>query len=204
MTESFSLSCWCLDPPSFLAASGTLGRGTFIYCPESSVCRVNTAWLVEQGTTCCFLSHTHMNPQMHANTRRVTWRSQGAECLRHCNHYAQQIDSHRRRDKLTQTSITLKTRYNRLGGLNCYNGRENLSLLGRMTGPTPTEAGSCLWQDVTAFAQVSLTVSLVHVFRWILRIDFSLLPLTCTCWVLKKRFRWNVHTSLNDLATKVD
>lgn len=153
----FSVLLVSWPPPPFLAASGSLGRGTFIYCLESSACRVNTAWLVEQGTTCCFLSHTHMNPQMHSNTR-----TESHDDPRGLNVYGttitmpSRIDSHRRRDKLTQTSTTLKPDIISRGGVNCYNGREDLSLLGGMTGPTPIQAGSCLWQEVTAFTQVSV------------------------------------------------
>lgn len=84
-----------LSPCSWLF-KGPFGRDTVIYCPESSVYRVNTAWLVEQETTCCFnhptitRTHTHGSTDVlkkaHAETRD---RPMGAECFPHYNHYGQ-------------------------------------------------------------------------------------------------------------------
>lgn len=43
-------------------------RHHVIYCPESSVCRVNTAWLVKQGSN-LLLSHTHIYRCAHTMSR---------------------------------------------------------------------------------------------------------------------------------------
>lgn len=156
---TFSLSCWCLDPPPG-PVRGAWQRSHVIYCSESSVCRESTqyGWL-NQGATCCSLARTQTQIHGRAQTHTVTWPSQGVGRDVSCA----TITTHHIARRQTDTDIYNPSNYNLLVISNCYSRTWNVS---KHTWRLQEVHVDRMWQHSLRWTLWSVGLTWEHVLRW--------------------------------------